>query len=259
MTFGKTLKKIRIEKGLTQKQLADSLHVTFQTVSKWENDINEPGYTAIKDIANALNCSVTKLFNEKESENLLSSETIKIKKMPELIAETYRGVAKISNTLIREYCNDVVSFIKRKLCEQTVKDGFFKDEKDFEQNYLIAKSYVTIVYGMSISLDELASGNDFYKFFELERMYLYEDAIQEIFEQEKKYNLKIVNNVNELMESLKKSLVFTPTKSEIKRLKGVDIEQLYRLNLVPVTESIVRCRKRHMECATLCERFLIGY
>ena len=44
MTFGQKLKKLRTEKNLTQKDLADQLHVTFQTVSKWESDINEPDF-----------------------------------------------------------------------------------------------------------------------------------------------------------------------------------------------------------------------
>ena len=43
MTLGQKIKKLRIEKNLTQKDLADRLYVTFQTVSKWENDENEPG------------------------------------------------------------------------------------------------------------------------------------------------------------------------------------------------------------------------
>ena len=34
MTIGQKIKKLRLEKELTQKDLADQLHVTFQTVSK---------------------------------------------------------------------------------------------------------------------------------------------------------------------------------------------------------------------------------
>ena len=36
MTLGQKLKKLRTDKGLTQKDLAEQLHVTFQTVSKRE-------------------------------------------------------------------------------------------------------------------------------------------------------------------------------------------------------------------------------
>ena len=35
MTLGQKLKKLRTDKGLTQKDLADQLHVSFQTVSNF--------------------------------------------------------------------------------------------------------------------------------------------------------------------------------------------------------------------------------
>ena len=34
--FGKKLREARIKKGMTQQQLADSVYVTRQTISKWE-------------------------------------------------------------------------------------------------------------------------------------------------------------------------------------------------------------------------------
>lgn len=66
MTFGQKLKKLRTEKNLTQKDLADRLHVTFQTVSKWESDINEPDFSTLKEIAKLLDCSIEYLFSEDE-------------------------------------------------------------------------------------------------------------------------------------------------------------------------------------------------
>lgn len=39
--FGKFIRKSRKEKGLTQKQLAEQLHVSDKTVSKWENGVSQ--------------------------------------------------------------------------------------------------------------------------------------------------------------------------------------------------------------------------
>ena len=41
------IKELREEKGLTQKELANLCHVSFQTISKWENGINYPDITHI--------------------------------------------------------------------------------------------------------------------------------------------------------------------------------------------------------------------
>ena len=68
MTLGQKLKKLRTDKSLTQKDLADQLHVTFQTVSKWENDENEPDISTLKELAKLYDCSIDYLLSEEEEQ-----------------------------------------------------------------------------------------------------------------------------------------------------------------------------------------------
>ncbi len=68
MTLGQKLKKLRNEKGLTQKDLADQIHVTFQTVSKWESDTNEPDIQTLKELAKYFGCSFNYLLSDEEEE-----------------------------------------------------------------------------------------------------------------------------------------------------------------------------------------------
>lgn len=68
MTLGQKLKKLRNEKGLTQKDLADQLHVTFQTISKWESDTNEPDIATLKEISKFYGCSFNYLLGEEDEE-----------------------------------------------------------------------------------------------------------------------------------------------------------------------------------------------
>ena len=35
--IGETIRKLRKAKGMTQEELADVIHVSYQAVSKWEN------------------------------------------------------------------------------------------------------------------------------------------------------------------------------------------------------------------------------
>lgn len=42
MSLGTRLKKVRLQKGLSQKDVAEVLNVTRQTVSKWENNASYP-------------------------------------------------------------------------------------------------------------------------------------------------------------------------------------------------------------------------
>ena len=43
-TFGEILKELRIEKGLTQKALAQALSITVPTLSHWECNYQEPSF-----------------------------------------------------------------------------------------------------------------------------------------------------------------------------------------------------------------------
>ena len=68
MTFGQKLKKLRTEANITQKGVADELHVTFQTISKWESDINEPDFSTLKAIAKVFQRPIEYFFNEEEQQ-----------------------------------------------------------------------------------------------------------------------------------------------------------------------------------------------
>ena len=70
MTIGNNIKKLRIKKGLTQKDLADKIHVTFQAVSRWENNLVEPSIDILNELTKILDCSLDELFGNDTKENL---------------------------------------------------------------------------------------------------------------------------------------------------------------------------------------------
>ncbi len=40
MNIGNKIKELRKQRGITQEQLADSIGISFQAVSKWENGVS---------------------------------------------------------------------------------------------------------------------------------------------------------------------------------------------------------------------------
>ena len=60
--IGKFIKKIRVDNGLTQKDLADKLGVTYQAVSKWENGTNIPDIMILKQISKEFNVNIDDLL-----------------------------------------------------------------------------------------------------------------------------------------------------------------------------------------------------
>ena len=67
--FGKLIKEIRKKNNLTQKQFADKYNVTYQAVSKWENGLNMPDTSLIRQISKDFNISLDELFDGKYKKN----------------------------------------------------------------------------------------------------------------------------------------------------------------------------------------------
>lgn len=65
--FGLFIKKIRKDNHLTQKDLANKYHVTYQAVSKWENGKNMPDTLLIKQMSEDFNISLDDLYESKYS------------------------------------------------------------------------------------------------------------------------------------------------------------------------------------------------
>ena len=58
MTFGQRLKKVRKERGITQKTLADIVGTTRETISKYELDEREPPLSKAVSLSRALNINL---------------------------------------------------------------------------------------------------------------------------------------------------------------------------------------------------------
>ena len=68
LSFANTLKRIRTEKGLSQKALADKMFVTQSTVARWESGTRLPDAVMTNRLATILGVDVSLLFTAAESE-----------------------------------------------------------------------------------------------------------------------------------------------------------------------------------------------
>lgn len=71
--IGTRIKKIRLEKGLTQKEVAERLNIPYSTYSNYENNNREPNYGTIQEIAKILETSVNRIIYTDTAE--ITSET----------------------------------------------------------------------------------------------------------------------------------------------------------------------------------------
>ena len=63
LKIGHYIQHLRKSAGMTQKELADKLHISFQAVSKWENGDSLPDTAILLDLCDVLNTTADKLLN----------------------------------------------------------------------------------------------------------------------------------------------------------------------------------------------------
>lgn len=63
MNIGNKIRELRKQRGITQEQLAESIGISFQAVSKWENNIVLPDITLVPVLASYFGVSMDELFD----------------------------------------------------------------------------------------------------------------------------------------------------------------------------------------------------
>ena len=80
--FAKKLRKLREERGLSQKQLGEKLYVNHSTVARWENASRLPDATMLLRIAGCLEVDINSLLQlaaqSDESPNVIIVDDSKI-------------------------------------------------------------------------------------------------------------------------------------------------------------------------------------
>ncbi len=63
MTIGEKIRELRQQNGVTQEKLAEYLNISFQSVSKWENNITLPDISFVVPLANFFGVTADELFD----------------------------------------------------------------------------------------------------------------------------------------------------------------------------------------------------
>ena len=107
MGVGPKIKELRNKAGLTQKDLADQLHVTYQAVSRWENDDAEPSIGTLKEMCGILNCSIEELLetDKKNEQNPVEEKVTVVEKVIVQEPKPVLGVCEQCNEPIFEASN----------------------------------------------------------------------------------------------------------------------------------------------------------
>lgn len=87
--FGAFIAQCRKEKGMTQAQLAEKLHVTDKAVSRWERGLGFPDIGTLEPLAGALGVSVLELM---KSRRLPAETRLPSREVEGLVLDTLNAV-----------------------------------------------------------------------------------------------------------------------------------------------------------------------
>lgn len=67
-SFGRRLKRLRVQKGMSQEELAAIANLSVDFLSLIERGVNSPSFSSIEKLADALDMPVRELFRFDEEE-----------------------------------------------------------------------------------------------------------------------------------------------------------------------------------------------
>ena len=95
--IGNKIRELRLQRKLSQTELSNILHVSQQTVTKWENGKAEPSGSAIKELSKFFNVSADYLLGNTQSENV----NIDLKQDPTVISYGGKPVSSEDMEIIK--------------------------------------------------------------------------------------------------------------------------------------------------------------
>lgn len=104
-TFGLRLKEARKAKGLTQKQLAETIGAKHNSISNWENDQNKPDPDTIELICGVLDIEPNYLLKKTQDDRLKAyanklGSNMKVNNTERKIVENFRRADEIEKAIV---------------------------------------------------------------------------------------------------------------------------------------------------------------
>jgi len=125
MSFGERLKKARIDKGLSQKELADMLGVKQATITRYEKNINFPSQLVLKNIAEKFKIDISSLIT---GNSYIEKFGFNHKAISDLLAKSR------PNKLTKRNSNPIVEMAMRKM-----KNELLVENKSVKPSGLFSK------------------------------------------------------------------------------------------------------------------------
>ena len=126
---GNLIFRLRKEKGLTQKQLADMMNISAKTVSKWECGMGCPDVSLLGELSSALNVNIEKILEGNLEMN--SEENGNMKKVKFYVCSDCGSIMTASGEAEISCCGRKLTALEAKPCDEKHDINVETIENDF--------------------------------------------------------------------------------------------------------------------------------
>lgn len=98
---GKLIRMVRTEKNITQRELAERIHVSNAAVSKWENGHGFPDISSLESLAEVLEISITELIQGERIMNSEKKDDAVVKEIIQLSELEIKKKDRLQNVLLK--------------------------------------------------------------------------------------------------------------------------------------------------------------
>ena len=145
---GNKIKKQRIEKNMTQKNLADALNVSNQLISKWETGESVPSIEYMDKLCTVLDITFNELVsNNVDNKNKATFDKTKLKPIYLIIIAFFTIALLISLILITYYV----------IVPATYKNEYVSEINQTIENFLVKNNYYNTKFYGTLDGDETSS------------------------------------------------------------------------------------------------------
>jgi phosphoribosylformylglycinamidine cyclo-ligase len=147
--IGKYIRKKRIEMHLTQKDLAEALHISFQAVSKWETGSTLPETSILLGLSDALEITVDQILNAGEFKRKKMNKRVNVNEIQMGIKGLYKSVKLLGSN------NSIAKTVIGSL-DDTEHTFFERVEDNVMLEIMVAKSCIEqLIQGYHLSDDDI--------------------------------------------------------------------------------------------------------
>ena len=108
MEYNEKLRQLRVDSGMSQDDLAEKLHVARQTISKWEQGVNEPDIYTLKQYAVIFNVTLDELVGDVEQVSKPANKQRKACKILLLISSFFYVFCMVAVFVLFRFLQDTI-------------------------------------------------------------------------------------------------------------------------------------------------------